>query len=657
MSERIEYEGNSELMIGLSAPFDALPAEMMVRAFGVDYGHVRTPDGGDFFVTRFGWPWLPQLLPGSWYVDQWYSSRGQRLRGSTGTVYRVRTRPVFGRTRDIVVKFSRLAQEVPLEIATTFPDNVSPELIANARFNSPMEEFGLLMELRRGKFGPPGLRIRTQVPLAIFAPPKEFELWQLGRSQNRFRPHHQLLAADQEGEVKAIELDIKRMYVLLYGWIEGLDAEEALEAGLLDENDLRRLTPLVVEELRAKGFRVLDNKPKHFILRRRRDGRLLERSDHRLVYALVDYELLQRTQEHQRQFKAAQRASYWQILRRQTEASDGEMPSHLRRMTIFGVDYVFGSTPDGGKLWVAGRNPDLFDYYVPDRWRRTSRVKLSLANEVYRTRTRDNIHLVYRRSRVGARPRVDPLYPQGRRILEHGYNSPFEEVAIAEHLRQAGIRTTHPRAVFRTGHPSTRTFYLRDERRFEDHADLLTPEWNAQPILQPDYDYYTLWGRFRGIDPVLAGDPESPGGVVDLEQARDEGLVSQETFENAVESTRKRLAAIRFPDQYLDAADFVVRYDGRAIRRDDHDRLDIILCIDALLASEFELIDLDSYRHLIHRLEARLEAADCEKLNLAGNHVLLSMSPDGRFQRDAQGEIETVLSSFEFIRGLYRPIR
>jgi hypothetical protein len=49
----------------------------------------------------------------------------------------------------------------------------------------------------------------------------------------------------------------------------------------------------------AKGFRVLDIKPGHIILRQRLDGRLLVRQG-RLVYALVDFELLQRTEEYQR---------------------------------------------------------------------------------------------------------------------------------------------------------------------------------------------------------------------------------------------------------------------------------------------------------------------------------------------------------------------
>ena len=34
--------------------FDDLPREARVRAFGVDYAHLKSVDGGDFYFTRFG---------------------------------------------------------------------------------------------------------------------------------------------------------------------------------------------------------------------------------------------------------------------------------------------------------------------------------------------------------------------------------------------------------------------------------------------------------------------------------------------------------------------------------------------------------------------------------------------------------------------------
>ena len=641
-----------------SIPFDELPPDLVVRAFGVDYGHVCPPTGGDLYVTRYGWRFVTHLLPANWYEDQWYARSGQRLPGATGSVYRVQTRPVDGRSIDIVVKFSRVAQDVMLVVPATFPDDIPPDVIANARFNSPMEEFGLVMELRRGAFGPRNVRVLTQRPLAIYAPPEEFPLWQLGRDHTSFYVHGRQLANDQEHEIKAIELDIRRIYVLLYGWIKGKDAEEAFSLGDIDARDFEALTPRVVGELRTKGFRVLDCKPKHFILRNRRlDGQPLRRRE-QLVYGLVDFELLQRTQEHERVFKSAQHDRYWHLQRRRGQPAPAPMPSHLKRMTIFGTPYVFGTGADGGRLWVVGHDPELFDYFLPDRWRRTTRVKLSPTNEVYRTRTRDNIHVVYRRSRVGTRPFVDPLTGWGQQIREHGYNSPFEEVAIAERLRQMGIPTTYPRAIYRTSHPSTKPGYLRDERRFADHADLITPGPNPEPVLRPHHDYYMIWDCYRGADPEQPAEGLEGPSAIDLERGRETGLVTSEQLAEMVETTRQRLCARGFGSEGIAGHEIIVFPDREGgLRRDDRGRVDVALCIDALTAYEYGLLDDGAYRAVIEHLDAKLHAVDCEKLDVSGSDVLLSMNPDARFALDAYGEILATLCNFELIRGLYRPIR
>ncbi len=654
--------GDTVLELACCTPFDRLPPDMLVQAFGVDYGHVQPPEGGDLYVTRYGWPVLPHLLPANWYSGEWFATQGNRLPG-TGHVYHVSTRAVHGRSLDIVVKFSRVAREVPLEVATTFPDDVPAEIIANARFNSPMEEFGLVMELRRGDYGPKHVRLLTQRPLAIYAPAAEFELWELGRCQSRFHVDWHRLAQDQSNVPKAIELDIKRIYVVLYSWIKGDDAEDALRGGAIDEQECNRLTELAVEDLHTKGFRVLDNKPRHFILRtRRRDRAIMRRRDRRIVYGLVDFELLQRTAEYQSRFKAAQRDKYWHLQSRGIESRGSgtpappELPSHLKHTTIFGVPYVFGATPDGGKLWVIGADPELFDYFLPDRWRRTPRAKLSLANEVYHTRTRDGIHVVYRRSRVGVQPRIDPLVSGSRRIREHGYNSPFEETAIAARLRANGVPTVYPRAIYRTGHQTSTTAYLRDERRFLTHADLMTPEHVAEPILNPSYDYYTIWGYFRGIDPE-ASHWRGSCGVTDPEQAYHDNLLSQDELEATVASVQDRLHAIGFMVKGIEPYEFAVSVaaDGTLQRRDDGE-VDVSLCIDAQTAYEHGLISEAAYRDLVTSLNGRLRAGGWRMLNLVGHHVLLSMTPDGELATDAHHQPSALLCNFELIGAPHQPV-
>lgn len=630
--------------------FDHLPPERRFRAFGVDYAHLRTTDGGDLYVTRAGWSCVGHLLPENWYTGKWYARRGERLPGSTGTVYRVTTRPRDGQGMEVVVKFSRVGQEVPLVVASSFPEHVKPEDLAEARFNSPMEEFGLLMEIRRGVFGPPELRLLAQRPLAIYTPPEHYDLWRLGRDKSSFTAHQRLLAEDQEQFDQAIELDIRRQYVLLFNWIKGLNAEEAMVAGLLDENELRELTLRVIEELRAKGFRVLDNKPKHFVLRQKHGIGELLRRDGKLVYSLIDFELLERVPEYHRQFKAAQRARYFRIQSRKEEASE-TLPPHLHRVNILGVEYIYGTTANGGKLWVVGDRPELFDYFLPDRWRRTPRMKLALTNEVYRTRTRDNIHVVYRRTRVGERPYADPFYEQGKRIREQGYNSPFEEVALIMRLRERGMDTIHPRAIYRTGHRSARAPYLQDDRRHLTHAHLLTPDREPEPVLSPAHDFYTIWGYFRGMDPEKVYRPAGHWGFIDVEKALDDGVITEAEQRAVLERIRANLERRGLYDESVDASQFLLVFDGdTSLRRRADGAHEVIWAMDALTAFEHGVTDETTYRAIIERARARLDELGFELVNMGGNHLLLTITVEGELWLDGNGEPMMSLCNFELLR-------
>src|SRR5690606_15999785 len=81
------------------------------------------------------------------------------------------------------------------------------------------------------------------------------------------------------------------------------NAAECHRRGLLTEEELRQLTQRVTRELDERGYRVLDNKPAHFILRLGEDGSPLRRHGE-LVYALVDFELLEPTEEHEERRRA-----------------------------------------------------------------------------------------------------------------------------------------------------------------------------------------------------------------------------------------------------------------------------------------------------------------------------------------------------------------
>jgi len=69
---------------------------------------------------------------------------------------------------------------------------------------------------------------------------------------------------------------------------------------------------------------------------------------------------------------------------------------------------------------------------------------LSAENEVYYTLTKDNVHIVWKTSKVGERPVVPFPDAQAEKAEGFGYNSPFEEFAIAHFLNNGGVPTVYP---------------------------------------------------------------------------------------------------------------------------------------------------------------------------------------------------------------------
>ena len=132
----------------LQLAFDDLPNKHKARAYGVDYAHLLLNDGGELYLTRYGWALSKLIVPKAWFVDKRYREAGRRLLG-TGTVYRVPVIDPVGATKNVVVKFSRFAQHVPIFVDKPVADLVPRAVIDSACFNDPFEEFGLLTELRR----------------------------------------------------------------------------------------------------------------------------------------------------------------------------------------------------------------------------------------------------------------------------------------------------------------------------------------------------------------------------------------------------------------------------------------------------------------------------------------------------------------------------
>ncbi|MBU6400616.1 MAG: hypothetical protein KGS61_09875 [Verrucomicrobia bacterium] len=248
-----------------------------LRLLRVAYRRLKSAEG-DLYLTRYGAPFWQHLAPENWFAPDWFAARRTQLQG-TSTIYKLPTKPVAGVSIDLVVRFSRIGQDVPLD-TQSFERNLDVE------FNSPFEEFALVMELRALR-----PRIYTKRPLAIFVPAKRLQLWQTGRAESKIAAK---LARHPE-----VQLDILRQYILLYGWIEGLNVMQVLERGTtrvpLSDEFSRAITRRAIGDLARHGFRMADIKPEHLLLRVRPDGSLLHLRDGRVAYALVDYELLERS--------------------------------------------------------------------------------------------------------------------------------------------------------------------------------------------------------------------------------------------------------------------------------------------------------------------------------------------------------------------------
>ena len=537
-------------------PLDA----MLVRVLGVNYVHMRAADGGELYLTAHGMPYLDHLKPESWYASEWFVGRRQRLQG-TSAIYKVPTREVGGRVIDLVVKYCRVGQDVPVETRVIYE-------VINAEFNSPFEEFSLVEELRLSEHGPAEVKVNPMLPLAVYVPPERMQLWQTGRSEQKI--------ASKIARHPGIEIDILRDYILVYAWIYGIDAVEAQEAGMLSEEDVARLTMRATEEVQAKGFRVLDMKPNHIIVFP--EDKTLRREGGGIAYRLVDFELLQRTEEYDKAVKASRRSQY--LVRQRDRFTDRHVPfpAHLRAVNVLGVDYVFGHAEStGGLLWVVGKDPVLFDYFLPERWRKTPHIRLSEENQIFYTWSKDNIHLVWRVSRVGEVPDVPQGYPAADLIRRFGYNSPFEEFAHALRLRGHGILTIYPRAVYMTGHRITEKVGFADPSRISSHRHLLTPD--GEPVLREDHDYITVWGFWNGPDEMLAQKDGDYYRGVNAERACFNELLTAQEAEERLDHQRRQMRAAGLEALDLKKDHLLISIDPKgALVRDAAGNIETCLC-------------------------------------------------------------------------------
>jgi hypothetical protein len=296
-------------------------------------------------------------------------------------------------------------------------------------------------------------------------------------------------------------------------------------------------------------------------------------------YSVIDYELLLRTTEHEDAVKNCRRYSYLDDQKHRFEPAP--LPGHLTSAEILGVPYLYGHAEStGGRLWVVGRNPHLFDYFLPERWRKTPSIKLSETKEVYYTITKDNIHLVWETSRVGEMPVGDEEGSRDPKVRQYGINSPFEEFALAHTLNRLGIPTVYVRAIYMTG--SAKIEASTDLRKYESHKDLLDPE--GYPVLQEKHNYITIRGYYNGPDQWVAEHGNALYTPIDLAKALDRGIIEEERSQWFLDAVKARLSQGGFDGSSLRLNDLLLAVDDEGeTMKDSSGEPMVIIC-------NFELI-------------------------------------------------------------------
>jgi hypothetical protein len=552
----------------------------LVNVLGVVYVHTKTSDGGDLYLTRHAEPFREHFEIENWYERDWFNANKIRLIG-TSSVHKIPTKEVNGKSLDLVVKNCRVGEDVPIDTHTL-------QEFCDAEFNSPWEEFSLVTELLDNLYGPRETRMNTQLPMAIYVPPEKMQAWQSGRSRtriNRIRAKH-----------PGIDIDILKQYKLIYEWIKGHNLMEVFAHIDINHDELvthlKKINYKALADMQRKGYLMADMKPEHIIFSEADTeqiagiGMTQERNApdkqvdmvyqciHEGRYSIIDYELLLRTPEHDDAVKSSRRHSYLDDQRCRFDPTP--LPAHLSHMEIFGVPYLYGHAEStGGRLWVVGRNAHLFDYFLPERWRKTPALRLSHTKEVFYTITKDNIHLVWETSRVGEMPMGDEEGSRDPKVRHYGINSPFEEFAIAHTLTQLGIPTVYVRAIYMTG--TTKVEASTDLRKYESHKGILDPEGNS--VLQENHNYITIRGYYNGPDHWVAEHEEALYTPVDLSKALYTRIISEEQCQDFLDTVKRKLKLHDFDGSSLRVNDLLLAIDDKQqIMKNNSGEPVVIIC-------------------------------------------------------------------------------
>ncbi|MFC1645664.1 hypothetical protein ACFL2Y_00600 [Candidatus Omnitrophota bacterium] len=519
---------------------------VIAKILDIEYAHIKLKNKDDLYVINEGLPFIENLKPENyWTDDSWFNKNSKRLSG-TSSVYKVRTKKVNGKHKDIVIKWNRMGQNIPGE-------NDCEDLLS-AEFNSPFEEFSLAVDLRN-RVLESSFKIIIQKPLAIYVPSESVEIWQSGRKEYKMK-----YKIDSH---KDIALDMCRSYAVIYEWIEGIDAMQAFDKHIIDEKHMRQLTLDAEKRMEEKGFVVRDNKPHHIIVRPKKSKELERDKKGEVLYGLVDFELLERTPQREKIAKKDKRADYLKRQRDRFAIVDSkEFHPHLHHINILDVEYVYGHVESTkGRLWVVGKDPYLFDYFLPERWEKIPKTKISVFNDMYYTTSKDNIHLAWKVSKVGLKPDMDPYKEDEKKILGYGYNSPFEEVSIAVELSRKGIATIYPRAIYMSSNKTKISDNLLDNSRYDKHKTFVTPD--RMSLLKKNRDYISIWGYWNGPDEKLAAKDSDYYEGIDILRAYKEGIITEKQYFDLLQIAKERLLKAGFEDLNFRGNHLLISFDSK----------------------------------------------------------------------------------------------
>jgi hypothetical protein len=180
----------------------------------------------------------------------------------------------------------------------------------------------------------------------------------------------------------------------------------------------------------------------------------------------------------------------------------------------------------------------------------------------------------------------------------------------------------------------------------------LTPEAHPEKILSDQHDYYVLWGCWRGIDPERGYHPETTHwGLTTINQALIDELITADMAAGIMKSTLVRLERRHIANMFIGKFDFLLSFDHgtQTLQKDSANEYKITIAMDACQAHLCKLLDDSQYRDILQETASDLANVGYEMLNLGGDHLLISATPEGILVRDDSGRIQRTICNFDLI--------